>query len=595
MNSLPDLPLRIFDLLPFYMERYSHKDCMFASIKKGKPIKYDGQRFCQLTDSLSLGMLRLGLRKGDKVALIANNSPLWNIIDFASLQIGVILVPVYPTISVAEFDFILGHSEAKAVFLESPKTYTRHKESLDKYLAAQNIFYIEADENDDRHINHLLRPSPNDKELTALLNETKKGILPEETATIIYTSGTSGIPKGVVLSHENIMSNIKYYGIHFPAVESVVSYLPLSHVFERSAQYTRIYYGIPIYYVESTATIMRDIAAVQPEELSTIPRLVEKVYNGIMQKGNQLKGLKKRIFFWAFDLADQYDETGQNNSWLYLKKLAIANKLVFKEVLNVFGGKLKLFISGGAPVQPRLVRLFAAMNCPIIEGYGMTEASPVITTNSYSIPKIKAGTVGIPCANLDVKIDDKTGEILVKGSSIMKSYYKDEEQTRLAFDEEGFFHTGDKGFFDEDGFLKITGRIKEIFKSSMGKFISPAALENKMCESPWFNNVIVVGEYQKFAAALIIPNFEQIKLWCEENGVPFTTRAEMVKDSRVNVRIRQEVEKCNKSFNDSEQIKRFLLLDSEWTVESGELTPSLKVRRSVIMEKYKDSIASLFA
>lgn len=594
MKALEDLPSRVFDLLPFYMERYGKKDCLFASIKKGEPIKYDCKRFCQLTNALCLGMLRLGLRKGDKVALIASNSPQWNMVDFASQQIGAVFVPIYPNISVHEFDYILEHSEAKAVFLESPKTYVRHKDSINKHIVAQNIFFFEADGNDSHHIKQLLQPSANDSELTELLDKTKSGIRPEETVTIIYTSGTSGTPKGVMLSHENIMSNIKYYGIHYPAVESVVSYLPLTHIFERSAQYTRIYYGIPIYYVESLATIMRDFINVKPEEISTIPRLMEKIYNGIMQKGNQLTGLKRKIFFWAFDLADQYDETERNNSWLYLKKIAIANKLVFKEVKNAFGGRLKLIISGGAPIQPRLIRLFAAMNCPIIEGYGMTETSPVIATNSYSMRKIKAGTVGVPCANLDVRIDDETGEILVKGSSVMQSYYKDEEQTRLAFDHQGYFHTGDKGYFDEDGFLKITGRIKEIFKSSMGKFISPAVLENKFCESPWFNNIVVVGEYQKYAAALIVPNFEHIRLWCKENSIPYTTNAEMVKNGQVVQRIRQEVNDNNKCFSESEQIKNFVLLGQEWTIESGELTPSLKTRRSFIMEKYKKQIDSLF-
>lgn len=594
MKALEDLPSRIFDLLPFYMERYGEKDCLFANIKNGKPVKYNCQHFCQLTNALCIGMLRLGLRKGDKIALIASNSPQWNMVDFACQQIGAVFVPIYPNISVNEFDYILEHSEAKAVFLESQKTYIRHKDSINKHIVAQNIFFFEADGNASHHIKQLLQPSANDTELAELLDKTKSSIRPEETVTIIYTSGTSGTPKGVMLSHENIMSNIKYYGIHYPAVESVVSYLPLTHIFERSAQYTRIYYGIPIYYVESLATIMRDFINVKPEEISTIPRLMEKIYNDIMQKGNQLTGLKKRIFFWAFDLADQYDETGRNNSWLYLKKIAVANKLVFKEVKKAFGGRLKLIISGGAPIQPRLIRLFAAMNCPIIEGYGMTETSPVIATNSYSLRKIKAGTVGVPCANLDVRIDEETGEILVKGPSVMQSYYKDEEQTRLAFDNKGYFHTGDKGCFDDDGLLIITGRIKEIFKSSMGKFISPAVLENKFCESPWFNNIVVVGEYQKYAAALIVPNFEHIRLWCKENSIPYTTNAEMVKNGQVVQRIRQEVNDNNKCFSESEQIKNFVLLGQEWTIESGELTPSLKTRRSFIMEKYREQIDSLF-
>ena len=595
MLVLNDLPSRIFDLLPFYMERYADKDCMFAGIQQGKWIKYDGQRFCQLTHALSLSLLRMGFRKGDKVALIAANSPQWNMIDFAVMQIGAVLVPIYPNISVGEFDYILEHSEAKAVFVDGQKTYNRYKESIVRHMQDNFVCFINAS-TDKAHtsVENLTLTSEVETNLETLLEEIKQGITPQDVATIIYTSGTLGSPKGVMLSHENIMSNIKYYGGHFPNVESVVSYLPLSHIFERSAQYTRMYYGIPVYYVESMATIMRDIASVKPEELSTVPRLIEKVYNGALQKGNQLKGLKKKIFFWAFDLAERYDETGQNNSWLFLKKLELADKLVFKKVKDVFGGRLKLFISGGASVQPRLVRVFAAMHCPIIEGYGMTETSPVITTNSYSLMKIKAGTVGVPCANLDVKIDPDTSEILVKGSSVMLGYYKNEELTQQSFDKEGYFHTGDKGCLDEDGYLAITGRLKEIFKDSMGKYISPSVIENKLCESPWFNNAIVVGEYQKFAAALIVPNFGQVKLWCEENNMPYTTDAEMAKDSRVMARIREEVNVCNKAFNSYEQIKRFALLDHEWTVESGELTPSLKKRRAVIMEKYKESIDALF-
>lgn len=592
MKLLHDLPSRTFDLLPYYIAKYADKDCMFADCQSGKWIKYDGQRFCQLTHALSVGLLRLGLRKGDKVALIAANSTQWNIVDFAVQQIGAILVPIYPTISVAEFDYILGHSEAKSIFLDNPKTYKRHQESINKHIASEYVYFFNAEKSMFPTLDDLLQTS--EPALETLLEETKKGILPQDTATIIFTSGTSGIPKGVMLSHENIMSNIKYYGVHYPAVESVVSYLPLSHIFERSAQYTRIYYGIPIYYVENLATIMRDIADVKPEELSTIPRFIEKIYNGILKKGNQLKGFKKQVFFWAFGLAEQFDETGKHNSWLYLKKIEIANKLVFNEVKKVFGGRLKLIISGGAPIQPRLIKLFAAMGCPIIEGYGMTETSPVIATNSYTDRIIKAGTVGIPCGNLDIKIERETNEILVKGPSVMKAYYNNEEQNRLAFDDEGYLRTGDKGHFDEEGFLVITGRIKEIFKSSMGKFISPSVIENKMCESPWFNNVIVVGEYQKFTAALIVPNFEQIRSWCAENQIPFTTNEEMAKDKRVNNRIRQEVESINKVFGESEKIKRFSLMDREWTVESGELTPSLKIRRLAVMEKYKETIEALF-
>jgi len=554
MTELIDLPSRIFDLLFNFDTKFGYKDCMFATIKNGRPIKYNSNFVLKLTDEISIALLQMGIRKGDRIALLAGNSPYWNIIDFATQQIGAILVPIYPNISMTEFDYILEHSGSKAVFFESEKAYVRHKNSIINHIDDAMVFLFEADASNSHHIMHLIQTAKAIRpQWEAVLSEIRNGISPKETATI------------------------------------------MAHIYERSAQYDRILHGVPTYYVENMGTIMRDIALIRPEHFSTIPRIIEKIHNRIIQKGYQQKKIKKCIFFWAINLAYQFDETGKENNWFYMKKIFIANLLVFNKVKQVFGGNLKFIISGGAPVQPRLIKFFAAMNCPIIEGYGLTETSPVIATNSYSDRLIKAGTVGIPCGNLDVKIDRETNEILVKGPSVMNAYYKNEEQTRLAFDEEGYFRTGDKGHFDEDGFLVITGRIKEIFKSSMGKFVSPSVIENKMCESPWFNNVIVVGEYQKFAAALIVPNFEQIRLWCTENQIPFTTNEEMAKDSRVNTRIRQEVESINKVFGESEQIKRFRLMDHEWTVESGELTPSLKIRRSAIMEKYKETIEALFA
>lgn len=593
MTILQNVPPRIFDLLPLCVHKNFGKECLYAGLKNGKWDKYDAKRFCKMTDALSIGLHQLGLSKGDKVALIASNSPQWNLVDFATQQIGAILVPIYPNISVNEFDYILNHSDSKMVFVDNRKTFNKHKESIIKSIGSQQVFFINEVSEGYHHIDELIK-EPLNPEQEALLDATKQSISPKDIATIIYTSGTSGIPKGVMLSHENIMENIKYYGAHYPDVKRVFSFLPQSHIFERSGQYTRMYYGIPVYYVENMATIMRDMADVKPEEFSTIPRMIEKVYKGIQQKGSQLKGIKKHIFFWAFGLAEQYDETERNNSWLYLKKIDLANKLVFNEVKKVFGGELKLIVSGGAPVQPRLVKIFAAMRCPISEGYGMTETSPVIATNSYTTNTFKAGTVGRPCDNIDLKFDPETSEILVKGLTVMQGYYKDEELTRQSFDEDGYFHTGDKGYLDEDGFLVLTGRLKDMFKSSMGKYISPTAIENKLYESQWINGVVVVGEYQKFAAALIVPNFEQIRLWCKENGIAYTTNAEIVKNSQVVLRIRQEVDKSNKFFGESEQIKRFVLLDHEWTIESGELTPSLKTRKNVIIEKYKKQIDSLF-
>ena len=595
-DILTDMPPRIFDLLPRYLEKYGWRDCMYAVKENGKWVKYDGATFCALTDAISLGLLHAGVQKGDRVAIVANNCPQWNMIDFAIQQLGAITVPIYATISHNDYDFILNHAEVKAIFIEGSKIFWKVKDLLVKLPSLELIYSIHPVEGL-KSLDELIAIGKANANLKDRLKELENSILTDDVATIIYTSGTTGHPKGVMLSHRNILTDIQFYCPHYPIdyTHTTVSYLPLSHIYERSVLYGHVYLGSPIYYVESVGTILRDIQDVKPEHFSTVPRVVEKVYSGIMHKGAKLKGIKKRIFFWAFDLADRYDVSKRNNNWFYLLKLAIADRLVFKEVRNAFGGKMKLIISGGAAMQPRLVRIFGAMGLPIVEGYGLTETSPVMCTNSLVTGIIKDGVVGVPCGNLDVRIDKESGEILVKGPTVMKGYYKDPDQTRLTIDKNGFFHTGDRGEFDEDGMLKITGRIKEIFKDSMGKFISPALIENKFSESNWIGNMMVVGENQKFAAALIVPNFEQIRQWCKENNLVYTTDSEMIENKSVVKRIREEVDVYNRFFGDFEQIKRFKLLDHEWTVDSGELTPSMKIRRKVIAERYKEVIDRLFS
>ena len=596
VNVLTDMPPRIFDLLPRYVEKFCWKDNLFAGKEKGEWIKYDGKTFCAMTDAISRGFIKLGVSKGDRVALVANNSPQWNMVDFAIQQVGAITIPIYSTISHDDYAYILKHSEAKAIFVEGSSIYRKIADLIESQPSIEHVFSMHpVDEL--QSFDDLLGIGNENMDLNVRLKEIEAEITTDDVATIIYTSGTMGTPKGVMLTHRNILTNFEFYSPHYPIdhTQTAVSYLPLSHIYERSVQYSHVYLGVSTYYVESIGTIMRDIADVKPEHFSTVPRVVEKAYAAIMHKGEKLKGIKKKVFNWSFALADQYDETGRENSWLYLRKLALADRLVFREVKKAFGGNMRLIISGGASIQPRLVRTFAAMGLPIVEGYGLTETSPVVCTNSLVTGKMKAGTVGVPCSNLDVRIDDETGEILVKGSSVMKGYYKNEEQTKAAIDDNGYFHTGDRGEFDEDGMLRITGRIKEIFKDSMGKYISPALIENKFAESNWFNGMMVVGENQKFAAALIVPNFDQLKQWCKENGMAYTTNAEMVENKNVINRFREEVNAYNKFFGDYEQVKRFKLLDHEWTIESGELTPSLKIRRKVIAERYKDLIDSLFA
>ena len=591
-----DIPLRTFDLLPRFVEKFGKKKAMFACKVDGGWKKFKSRDFVKMTDTISLGLMGLGVGKGDRVAVVSNNCPQWNMVDFAVQQIGAILVPIYPTARQSDYEHIMRHAEPKVVFVEGSLIHKKVKGIIEQMESRPKEFSFNPVEGM-LTLRGLMVSVKVDKKRTAALQALKDEVDEEDVATIIYTSGTLGTPKGVMLTHRNLMSCIAHYGPHYPVPSShkVVSFLPLSHIYERSVLYIHLYLGNSTYYVENFGTIMRDIADVKPEHFTTVPRVIEKVYNGIVRKGDKLKGAKKRIFHWAFQLAERYDETENKNNRAYRFKLHLANRLVFKDVRKAFGGRLEFIISGGASLQPRLVRLFAAMNIPIIEGYGLTETSPVICTNSMALGIVKAGTVGVPCGSVTFKIDPETGEILVKGSPVMKGYYKDEEQTKIAIDEEGYFHTGDIGEFDEDGLLKITGRMKEIFKDSMGKYISPALIEGKFTESPFISMMMVVGENQKFAAALIIPNFEHLKNWCEENHVAFTTNAEVIKNKVVIDRYRKEVDHYNKFFGDYEKIKRFELLDRDWTIEDGEMTPSLKIRRKAIAERYKDLIDGMFA
>ena len=514
VQAYPDIPPRTFDLLPRFVEKYGKKKVMFASKVDGEWKKNISRDFVKMTDVISQGLMGLGVSMGDRVAVISNNCPQWNMVDFAVQQIGGILVPIYPTVRQSDYEYIINHAEPKIVFVEGSLLLKKVKGVIDQMAEKPKVFVFNPVEGMMTLRGLMVSVKIDKKSLTAL-QARKDAVEPEDVATIIYTSGTLGTPKGVMLTHYNLMSCVANYGPHYPVPPShkVVSFLPLSHIYERSVLYTHLYLGNSTYYVENFGTIMRDIADVKPEHFTTVPRVIEKVYNGIVRKGDKLKGMKKRVFLWAFKLAERYDETEKKINRTYRFKLYWANRLVFKDVRKAFGGRLEFIISGGASLQPRLVRLFAAMNIPIIEGYGLTETSPVICTNSIALGIIKAGTVGVPCDSVTFKIDPETGEILVKGSAVMKGYYKNEEQTKIAIDEEGYFHTGDIGEFDEDGLLKITGRMKEIFKDSMGKYISPALIENKFTESPFISMMMVVGENQKFAAALIVPNFENLKTW----------------------------------------------------------------------------------
>lgn len=591
---ITDMPERTFDLLVRFEEKYAYKDVLFAGKENGQWVKYNGHRFNEITNKISIGLLNLGIKKGDRIALISNNCPEWNMLDFAIQQTGAICIPIYPTVSHADYEYIFKHSEAKLVFVFGKSLYSKIADIITQMPFIQDVYTIRPFEGV-KPLENIIKSAEENLDFQAL-EQVKAEIKKDDVATILYTSGTMGTPKGVMLSHKNILSVVEYLCPVYPIDEkqTALSYLPLSHIYERCVQYCHVYFGVSTYYVESIGAIVDNLAEIKPDHFSSVPRLIEKIYSTMVRKGRKLKGIKKIIFFWALGLARRYDETERNNGWLYKKKLLIADKLVFKEFRKIFGGNMKLIISGGAAIQPRLVKTFKAIGIPLTEGYGLTETSPVISTNSLYTGRIKAGTVGDVLGNQVVKID-KNGEILIKGPNVMLGYYKDEEKTKEVIDADGFFHTGDVGKFDKDGMLMITGRIKEIFKTSMGKYISPALIENKFAESPFIGEIMVVGEGKKFAAAIIIPNFEYLRSWCNSKKIVYTSDKEMVKNIDVMNRFRKEVDKYNKTLGDFEQIKKFELIDHEWTIESGEITASLKIRRTKIRQSYKDIIDKIYA
>ena len=594
IQGRPDVPPRLFDLVPRYIEKYGYKDCLFAGKVNKQWVKYDGKKFYEITNSISYGLLKLGVKKGDRIALIANNAPEWNMIDFAIQQVGAICIPIYPTISHDDYKYIFNHSEASIAFFTNKHLYSKVADIIADIPTIKETYLIRASE-DMKSLQDLIDLGKENKDVDTL-EARKAEVKNEDVATIIYTSGTTGTPKGVMLTHRNILSIVEYLCPLYPINEThdALSYLPLSHIYERAVQYCHIYLGCATYYVDNIGAIIDTMAEVKPQHFTSVPRLIEKVYHTIVRKGHKLTGFKKTIFFWALRLAERYDETKKHNGWFYLQKLKIADKLVFKEWRKVFGGNLELIISGGAAIQPRLTKIFTAIGIQLSEGYGLTETSPVIASNSLTLGKLKSGTVGVVMDNQEVMIAEN-GEILVKGPNVMLGYYKDEEKTREAIDENGYFHTGDKGCFDEDGLLKITGRIKEIFKTSMGKYVSPVLIENKIKESPFIGEMLVIGEGQKFAAALIYPNFEHLKSWCNIKGIPYTTDEEMIQSKDIIMRFRKEIDKYNATLGDYEQVKKFELIAKEWTIESGEMTASLKPRRSKIMANYADLVEKIYA
>ena len=583
---------RIFDIPQHQKELFSKPDSLLSKCN-GKWIPISTDEFIGTADKFGMGLINLGLKKGDKIAIISANRPEWNIIDIGMQQVGIINVPIYTTLSELEIIFILKDCNAKMVIAGDKDLYNKIEQVKSKVPSLTAIFSLD-----------LIKDIPNWMEIVSkgnlienkeTLKKTKDEISSNDIATILYTSGTTGTPKGVMLSHNNIVSNVLACE-HLCPVDNrhrALSFLPLCHSYERMLTYLYMFIGVSIYYAESMDKIVDNLKEVKPHVFSTVPRLLEKVFDRIMVKGKEHKGIKRAIFLRAVNLGLRYELYGKNGL-LYEMELRIMNKLVFSKWREALGNEVKVIISGGAALQPRLARVFWAAKIPVLEGYGLTETSPVIAVNNLEKNNTHFGTVGTVIKNVQVKIAED-GEVLCKGPNVMLGYFNRPDLTAEVIDKDNWFHTGDIGTMIENRYLKITDRKKEIFKTSGGKYIAPQAMENKFKESAFIEQIMVIGENRKFPAALIIPDFAYLKQWCELHEIAFTSNSEIIKESKVIERIQQDVDEFNKDFGNAEQIKKISLLDKEWTTANGELTATLKLKRKIIAEKYKSIIEEIYA
>jgi len=577
---------RIFDFAYYQLDKYNLAKSLVSKVN-GEWVSTSSQEFITKANIISRGLLSLGVKPGDKIALISStNRTEWNILDLAILQIGAVNVPVYPTISESDYKYIFNHAEVKYCFLSDEALFEKANAVQKEVKSLKRIFSFEKIK-DCAYWEEVFTLG-SDESLQEKVDALKDKVKSEDLATIIYTSGTTGVPKGVMLSHNNLVSNVKDTVLGLPFVNdinTVLSFLPVCHVFERMLHYLYIYSGITIYYAESIEKIADNVKEVQPDFMSVVPRLLEKIYDSIIAKGAELTGIKKALFFWSVNIGLSYEPYGRNG-WLYEKKLALANKLIFSKWREALGGNLCNMVSGSAALQPRLTKIFTAAGMQILEGYGLTETSPVISVNVYEDENFKVGTVGKTIANVEVKIAED-GEILVKGPNVMHGYYKDAAKTAEVMTGD-YFHTGDKGEIDKEGFLKITGRKKEIFKTSGGKYISPTLLENEMKQSRFIEQILVIGEGQKMPAAIIQPNYDFVKEWARRHNVSCgNTPEEMAVNEAVHNRILEEIDHGNKQFGKWETIKKFELTAEAWTVDNDLLTPTFKPKREVILKTYK--------
>lgn len=585
---------RIFDILSVYTEKWPNQQVALARKENGAWRKYSPAEYQELTRKVSYALIELGIMPNDKVALISGNRPEWNILDMAIMQVGAITVPIYPTISKEDYRFILDNCDAKMVVLEGVTVMNKVTEVREQ-IPQLKYLYTFQDREKYPYFAQLVtlgEEHPHAEELQQRMNDVR----PENCATILYTSGTTGTPKGVMLSHSNLMHQL-YNLRHTPAPWSKVafSFLPICHAYERMLVYLYQFLGMSVYYAESLATIASDMKEVHPTMMSAVPRLLEKMYEKIVQAGKKQQGFKGKVFKWSLRLAEQYKIDDSKRSGWYNFKLRIADKLVYSTIRKNLGAEhFDIVVSGAASIQPKIAAFFSAIKMPVYEGYGMTETSPVIAVSNNNPHGREVGTVGPALPGVEIKVTSE-GEICCKGHNVMMGYYKNEALTNEIIDKDGWLHTGDIGYINEYGQVFITGRLKSLFKTSMGKYVNPQVIEEKFMESGFFENVVVFGEGQKYAVALIVPDFNFLKEWCKKHEIAYTTPSEMITVKEVKDRIAREVQKYNVLFGEFEQIKRYTLIADEWSTANGILTPTLKVKRKIVNQKYENVIQEMFA
>lgn len=584
---------RVFDLLSNYLEQYPDQAVALAGKQNGHWRKYSVQEYVKLSNILSGALLELGIQPQDKVAVICGNRPEWNILDMAITQIGAVLVPIYPTISEQDYKYILNDCEAKLCIFEGISVMNKI-ETIKDEIPSLKMLYTFADKGKYPYFEQLIalgEAHPHTEEIKKISDAVDE----KDCATIIYTSGTTGIPKGVMLSHYNLMNQFKNF-CQTPSKDSKVafSFLPICHAYERALIYMYHYLGMSIYYAESVATIANDMLDIHPTMMCAVPRVLEKFYDKIIASGKSMKGLQRAIFFWAVRLTERYRIDSKKRNGIYNLKLKIADKLVYSKIREKIGAdRFDIIVSGAASISQKINSFFSAIKMPVFEGYGMTETSPVIAVSSREPYGREVGCVGLPLPGVEVKIADNS-EVICRGHNVMMGYYNNPKLTAEVIDKDGWFHTGDFGHFTEHGQLIITGRLKNLFKTSLGKYINPDVVEHVFENSGFIEHIVVLGENQKFAAALIHPDFAFLKNWCKKHEIKFTTPEEMIRKEQVIKRYATEIKKLNGSLSEVEKIKKYEFITDDWTIENGILTPTLKVKRKAVMTRYSNLIDNMF-